>query len=65
MEKIFIVTAGAYSAYHIVGVFTDGGLAKDAADKLNKQNRMKGYAEVEEYNISSEKDIDRLVKFEF
>jgi hypothetical protein len=41
MAKIFVVTDGNYSDYHIIGVWTDGDVAKKYADVLG--------ATVEEY----------------
>jgi len=42
MDKIYVVTEGCYSDYHIVGVYTDLSMANEAA-------RCYGEASVEEY----------------
>ena len=35
MNKVYVVTAGDYSAYHIVGVFTDKALAEKYVERYN------------------------------
>lgn len=55
--KIYIVSQGEYSEYHIVTTFLDKNIANDFANKMN--SRIKGYSQefvVEEYDILSNID---------
>jgi len=52
MTKIYVVTGGCYSDYHIVGVFSSEKLANKAAESLNSQ--------VETYEL--DKHSDRIVQ---
>lgn len=55
--KIYVVTQGEYSDYHIVTTFLDKNVANDFANKMN--SRIKGYSQefvVEEYDILSSID---------
>jgi hypothetical protein len=48
---IYVVTAGEYSDYHIVGVFDDGALAHEFVERQNKAHGH-DWGNVEEYLIN-------------
>ncbi len=43
MEEVYVVTAGSYSSYHIVGVFSNEGLAKIQKDAISDSNDIEKY----------------------
>jgi hypothetical protein len=51
MDKVYVVTEGDYSDYHIVAVFTTEEVAEEYAKKRNEKN---GYesARVEDYEVN-------------
>jgi hypothetical protein len=50
MSKAYVVTQGAYSDYHIVGVFTTEENAKIYADRINAGQPYSS-ADIEEYEL--------------
>ena len=61
LTKVFIVTAGEYSDYHIVGVFNDKSLAESFIKLTNlKEDYICRDVKIEEYPINKEKDISNL-----
>ena len=57
MSKIYIITDGDYSDYHIVGVFDSKKLAKNFIKKYYKRNY--GYPEIEEYVVNPLEQLNR------
>jgi len=53
MNKIYVITDGDYSDYHIVAVYDDKNLAEKVSKKIG--------ADVEEYNLNpfSREDVDK------
>jgi hypothetical protein len=51
MKKIYIVTAGEYSDYHIVRVFEDKDLAVKYVDAVNLSSEEYDECDIEEYEI--------------
>jgi hypothetical protein len=57
-QKIYVVTAGCYSAYHIVGVFSTKEKAEEFVKKYNKTASDLNKAEIEEYILDQlERDL--------
>ena len=57
MPKVYIVTAGEYSDYHIIECFTDKNLANQFKDQYSTHEGYKyDKAEVEEFNLDRPAD---------
>jgi len=52
-KKVYIVTAGEYSDYHIEAVFLDRVLAERYVDVLTREERYPEHRRVEEYDIGT------------
>lgn len=52
MNKVYVVTAGAYSDYHIIGVMADAAKAQEYCDRYNAGG---GYSDagVEEFELDT------------
>jgi hypothetical protein len=50
MDKVYVITAGEYSAYHIVGVMTDKIKAQEYCDRYNT-GHLYSSAGIEEYEL--------------
>ena len=53
--KVYAVTSGDYSSYHIVAVFEDKEKANAVADLVGKQSCFHEYVGVEEYETADSK----------
>ena len=53
--KIYVITEGCYSDYHIVGVATDREMAKKIQKYINGEKW--SYAEIEEYDTEEWKQV--------
>ena len=57
MNKVFIVTVGEYSDYHIEAVFTDKSIADEFVIQFNNRNKSDyDKATVEEFPLDNPKD---------
>lgn len=63
MRKIYAVTAGAYSDYHIVALCSDRNKAEEICAVYNRSHTFGGWgdASIEEYRDGSRMDLDRPV----
>lgn len=59
IQKIYVVTAGSYSEYHICGVFTERKLAEEYIDILDART---GYCEIEEYEANELSAVQQIPK---
>ena len=50
--KVYVLTEGCYSAYHIIGVTLDAEQAKIAADALSNRSFTVNSAEFETHDIT-------------
>lgn len=56
-KKVYVVTAGEYSGYHIKRIFSDAAVAESWADRHNRSSAsFYDKAEVEEWDVDSETD---------
>lgn len=63
MDKLYAVTAGAYSDYHIVALCSDRNKADEICEVYNRSYTFGGWgmASVEEYEDGSRVDLNRPV----
>ena len=57
--KIYIVTQGEYSDYHIVATYLDKNIANDFANKMN--SKIKGYSR--EYNVEEHEILNGVEEY--
>jgi len=63
MDKVYVVTEGSYSDYHIVAIFSDKNNADIHAALLNSTESFYDEARVEEWDVDAEALNRYLIEF--
>lgn len=55
--KVYVITQGSYSDYHICGVVIDRKVAEQMVDRLNRMSSWYSDANIEEYDTDEQESI--------